>query len=102
MAIDSDPLEAAGGQLVDRLLEAVDGYGENANVTSLALVARVRLLPAPAHPVNTGQTLVFANVAPGLSEEDTRRYLAHALEEALGLVQSPRVDLESLPSLDDD
>ncbi len=100
MPIDRDNLRAAADELVETLLQAVDGYGENAYPTALALVVRIRSEPTPEHPVDTGQTILFPNVAPGAPEEDRRAYLVHMLEEAVQLARRQPVDPRDLPPLE--
>ncbi len=93
--IDPDVIGECGDQLVEALVEAVAGYGPQADVTALVLVARVRTTE------QRGQTLVRSHIAQHEDlDDDTRHaYLIRALETALDVTRHKPLALVDLPSL---
>jgi hypothetical protein len=100
MPIDPEEVRAVGDGLVAQLVDAVDGYGTNAYLTSFVIVARVRSEPTEQYPADSGQTIVVPAPLSGVDDRTQSEYLIATLEDALQVVRQPRIDPDDLPSLD--
>jgi hypothetical protein len=106
MAIDPEVVREVGVSLVgDVLLPKLEGYGENAGVTGLVLVASVRVEASADSPVPGGNTITCFNIAhghPGTTDEMRFAHLVEILEAGLRDARGgPYVDLADLPPLPD-